>query len=87
MALTAIVVFFSYQKELSCEGCDNGNDSTYKSPIAKAGPDQVITLPTDSISLDGSASNDPDGTISEWLWTKISGPASFSIIRQSDSTT
>jgi hypothetical protein len=51
-----------------------------KPPIAIAGPDQVITLPTDSISLDGSASNDPDGTISEWLWTKISGPASFNIV-------
>ena len=46
-------------------------------PTAIAGPDQVITLPTDSISLDGSASSDPDGTISEWLWTKIEGPASF----------
>ena len=58
-----------------------------KPPIAIAGPDQVITLPTDSVSLDGSASSDPDGKISEWLWTKISGPASFNIIKPSDSTT
>ncbi len=50
-----------------------------KPPTANAGPDQVITLPTDSISLDGSASSDPDGTISERLWTKISGLASFNI--------
>jgi len=49
-------------------------------PIAVAGPDQVITLPTDSVSLDGSASSDPDGKISEWRWTKISGPGSFNII-------
>jgi hypothetical protein len=48
-----------------------------KPPTAVAGPDQVITLPTDSVSLDGMTSNDPDGTISEWLWKKISGPASF----------
>jgi hypothetical protein len=82
MALTATVVFFSCQKELSCEGCGNGNNSADKSPIAIAGPDQVITLPTDTISLDGSPSNDPDGTISEWLWTKISGPASFNIVKQ-----
>lgn len=61
--------------------------STDKPPIALAGPDQVITLPTDSILLDGSASNDPDGTISEWLWTKISGPASFNIIKPNDSLT
>ena len=63
------------------------NHSANKSPIAIAGPGQVITLPTDSILLDGSSSNDPDGTISEWLWIKISGSASFNIIRQADSIT
>ena len=63
--------FLSCKKDISCEGC--------KPPIAVAGPDQVITLPTDIISLDGSSSSDPDGTISEWLWKKISGPASFTI--------
>jgi hypothetical protein len=72
---TGIVVLLSCQKEKSCEGCKENN----KPPIAVAGLDQVITLPTDSISLDGSASNDPDGTISEWLWANISGPASFNI--------
>ena len=51
-----------------------------KAPTAIAGPDQVITLPTDSASLDGTSSSDPYGTISEWLWTKISGPASFTTI-------
>jgi len=50
-----------------------------QTPTAVAGPGQVITLPTDGITLDGSASNDPDGTISEWLWKKISGPASSKI--------
>ena len=34
-----------------------------KPPIAVAGPDQVITLPTDSVSLDGNSSSDPDGAI------------------------
>lgn len=70
------VMFLSCKKEISCEGCINGN----KLPIAVAGSDQVITLPTDSILLDGSSSNDPDGTISEWLWKKIEGPASFTIV-------
>ncbi len=74
-SLAEIVFFISCKKELSCEGCRDGN----KLPLANAGPDQVITLPTDSVSLDGAGSNDPDGTISEWLWTKISGPASFTI--------
>jgi hypothetical protein len=74
-------IFLSCKKEKSCEGCRENN----KPPIAIAGPDQVITLPTDSISLDGSASNDPDGTISEWRWTKISGPASVIINNSSAS--
>ncbi len=56
-------------------------------PIAIAGPDQVITLPTDSVSLDGRSSSDPDGTISEWLWTKIAGPASFNINNSSTANT
>lgn len=74
--LTLIITLFSCKKELSCEGCNENN----KPPIAVAGPDQVITLPTDSVLLDGSSSSDPDGTISKWLWTKISGPASFNIL-------
>ena len=78
-----VVLFISCQKEIFCKECNNGN----KSPFAIAGPDQVITLPTDSVLLDGSSSGDPDGTISEWLWTKISGPASFNIANGSDSTT
>jgi len=73
---SAAIFFLSCKKEKSCEGCRENN----KPPIAIAGPDQVITLPTDSLSLDGSASNDPDGTISEWLWKKIAGPASFDIV-------
>jgi len=75
IALAGIFLFLSCKKEKSCEGCKENN----KPPIAIAGPDQVITLPTDSVLLDGSSSSDPDGTISKWLWTKISGPASFVI--------
>jgi hypothetical protein len=33
--------------------------------------------------LDGSASNDPEGKINGWLWTKISGPDSFSFNHRS----
>jgi hypothetical protein len=75
VTLIAIQLILSCKKEISCEGCGVNN----KPPTAVAGLDQVITLPADSISLDGSASTDPDGTISVWLWTKISGPASFTI--------
>ena len=62
---------------MPCEGCATKNN---KPPIAVAGPDQVITLPADSVLLDGKQSSDPDGIISSYLWTKISGPTSFSIV-------
>jgi hypothetical protein len=81
--LTGIAFFLSCKKETSCEGCRDYN----KPPIALAGPDQVITLPTDSVSLDGRNSSDPDGTISEWFWTKIAGPASFNINNSSTANT
>jgi Tol biopolymer transport system component len=77
------MINFSCKKELSCESCRVAN----KPPIAIAGPDQTITLPTDSISLDGSASNDPDGTITAWSWKKISGPVTFSIINSGSAKT
>lgn len=35
-------------------------------PIADAGPDQVVL---DEVSLDGSGSSDPDGTVMSWEWT------------------
>ena len=76
------LINFCCKREISCENCIQN-----KPPIAIAGPDQVITLPTDSISLDGSNSKDPDGTISEWLWQKISGPASFDIKNSSTAKT
>lgn len=47
--------------------------------MANAGPDQIIILPTDSVSLDGSVPNVPDGIISSFFRTKISGPACFCI--------
>lgn len=42
-------------------------------PVVKPGADQTITLPTNSVSLDGSSSSDPDGSISSFLWTKDFG--------------
>jgi hypothetical protein len=64
-------IFFSCNKN-ACESCRN-NPSTRvnKSPIANAGADRVITLPIDSIQLDGSASSDPDGSIISWEWKWI----------------
>ena len=48
-------------------------------PVANAGSDQTITLPTNTVALDGSASTDTNNDIASYLWTKISGPSSFTI--------
>ena len=49
-------------------------------PVASAGRDTTIILPQDSVSIDGRASYDPDGTLKEYRWSKISGPTSFQLI-------
>lgn len=79
----ASLIFCSCKKEKSCEGCETNQptpstNNTNRSPIANAGPDQTIKLPTDSVLLDGSSSNDPDGWIAAIKWRKISGPGSLS---------
>ena len=75
--MSAIVglVYFSCNKRPSCESCTDRN----KPPIARAGRDETVVLPVNNVLLNGSASNDPDGTISEYYWSKISGPNSFSM--------
>ena len=83
--LLATYLFPSCQKEYSCENCiDHNQPATAlagpdQPPIALAGPDLTITLPISSVTLDGSKSSDPDGKISGWQWTKISGPSSSKI--------
>jgi endoglucanase len=49
---------------------------TNQVPVANAGPDKTITLPTNSVALSGSAT-DADGSIARYSWTKVAGPASF----------
>src|SRR5687768_11200501 len=49
------------------------------SPSANAGADQKITIPLDSVRLDGSGSKDPDGKLAQWSWTKLSGPSSLTL--------
>src|SRR5450432_41522 len=48
-------------------------------PVANAGPDQTITAPASSVILDGSASYDPDGTITAYSWIMNSGLGSVII--------
>jgi hypothetical protein len=48
-------------------------------PVANAGLDQVITLPTNTVTLDASASTDPDGVITSWSWSMVNGPGAVTI--------
>lgn len=45
-----------------------------QAPVSNAGGNKTIQLPTNSTTLTGSGS-DADGTISSYLWIKVSGPA------------
>ncbi len=55
-------------------------------PSANAGTDQVITLPVNSVTLNGSGS-DPDGSITNYLWSKIAGPAQYTITSPANAST
>lgn len=89
LKFTVVVLIFSIfnlscQKKFLCPDCDTNSN---KSPIANAGAVQKITLPIDSVLLDGSSSIDIDGTITSYNWTKISGPTSSNIISPNSSKT
>jgi hypothetical protein len=62
------------------------NAAPNQAPTANAGPDQNITLPTNSVTLAGSGA-DPDGSITAYRWRKISGPNSGSISNIYSATT
>jgi hypothetical protein len=52
------------------------NPAPNQPPVANAGADQTITLPTSSVALNGSGA-DPDGAIVSYSWNKISGPQQY----------
>jgi hypothetical protein len=51
---------------------------TNNPPVANAGPDQEITLPTNTVTFNGSGT-DPDGRIVQLQWEKVSGPSGGTI--------
>lgn len=53
-------------------GTQGGQSSVNNPPVADAGKDHTITLPTTSLTLQGRAS-DADGKVASMLWTKVSG--------------
>ncbi len=54
------------------------NTAANQAPTVHAGNNVSITLPTNTVTLTGTA-NDADGTIAGVQWRKLSGPASFTI--------
>ena len=54
------------------------NGSINQAPVAIAGSNKVISLPTNTTALVGSGT-DADGTIVSYSWTKISGPSTGTI--------
>ena len=54
------------------------------SPVANAGSDQTITLPTSSTTLNGGSST---GTISSYAWSEVSGPNTATLSSPSSSST
>ncbi|HEY1164624.1 MAG TPA: PKD domain-containing protein, partial [Chitinophaga sp.] len=65
----------------------NVNKAANKTPTANAGANKDITLPVNSVQVDGGGSSDPDGSISSYTWTKISGPAGGAIADSKNKTT
>jgi ribosomal protein L14 len=60
--------------------------TTNQPPVANAGADKTLTLPVNSTSLVGSGS-DVDGTIASYAWTRVSGPATFTMGTANAATT
>jgi len=58
-------------------------------PLVDAGPDQTITLPTDTASLNGTATDDglPANSMLTATWRKVSGPGSVTFADASSLTT
>ncbi len=55
------------------------NAATSQGPYANAGVNQSITLPTNTVNLDGSGSYDSYGTIVSYSWQKVFGNGGVTI--------
>jgi hypothetical protein len=61
-------------RSLSINFSVKGTTTTNQPPTVNAGGNKSLVLPTNSIILNGTAS-DPDGSIASVAWTKASGPS------------
>jgi ribosomal protein L14 len=62
------------------------NPAANQSPVANAGSDITITLPINATILTGSG-YDPDGTIASYAWTRVSGPATYTLVNANAAST
>ena len=69
------VLFFSL---LACSKEDTPVPPANNVPTANAGADQTITIPVNTVTLNGSGT-DVDGTITSYQWLRIDGPTQYSI--------
>ncbi|WKX74844.1 Ig-like domain-containing protein [Zobellia laminariae] len=61
---------------------------TNVAPVADAGPNQNITLPTSAVTLNGAGSSDTaPGTIASYAWTQFSGPTTANIVSGNSAST
>lgn len=56
-------------------------------PFADAGADQIITLPVNSVTLNGSRSGSASGSIVSYAWSKIAGPTQGTIANAASAST
>jgi hypothetical protein len=72
---TRTSVDLGYINVITLNGCSGTTPPpvTNQAPTVSAGSNKTITLPTNSVTLTGTAS-DADGTIASYAWTKVSGP-------------
>jgi hypothetical protein len=78
LGLVLGVSFFSCQKTIT--------PPSKKPPVVTAGPSQTISLPTDSVTLSGYAT-DSSSTIVAYLWSQVSGPQAALIENDGSKTT
>ncbi len=65
---------------------NNNQPTPNQPPTANAGNDIVLTLPANSTTLTGSGT-DADGTIASYVWTRVSGPTTFTLGTPNTATT
>jgi K319L-like, PKD domain len=67
-------------------GCKKDDVKPPEPPVANAGNDQNIQLPASSFTLSGSGTT-PQGSITNYTWTRVSGPDNPLINNASSATT